>query len=132
MLLIAGTDLETAASSHNRTTATRIHAVFVKNFVGAKLGALEITPANRQLLRSGYSRRRPEELPVLTRCVWLRLFNWQCALWCGWLCCLQPQPAAARGAAGADQVCHCVCDCLHFCVEHVSPCVGAACFDGGC
>lgn len=55
--------------------------MFVKNFVGAKLGALEITPANRQLLRSGYSRRRPEELPVLTRCVWLRLFI--CNVHCG-------------------------------------------------
>ncbi|BDA49866.1 hypothetical protein COCOBI_14-4860 [Coccomyxa sp. Obi] len=41
--------------------------VFVPNFVGAKLGALPITDANRHLLRCGYSRRRPEELPVLTR-----------------------------------------------------------------
>jgi len=41
--------------------------VFVKNFVGAKLGALEITDSNRQLLKSGYTRRRAEELPVLTR-----------------------------------------------------------------
>lgn len=41
--------------------------VFVPNFVGAKLGALDITPANRHLLRSAYTRRRPEELPVLTR-----------------------------------------------------------------
>lgn len=41
--------------------------VFVPNFVGAKVGALEVTPANRHLLRSGYTRRRPEELPVLTR-----------------------------------------------------------------
>lgn len=41
--------------------------VFVPNFVGAKLGALEITPDNRHLMRSGYTRRRPEELPVLTR-----------------------------------------------------------------
>ncbi|KAK9904840.1 hypothetical protein WJX75_003595 [Coccomyxa subellipsoidea] len=41
--------------------------VFVPNFVGAKLGALPITDGNRHLLRCGYSRRRPEELPVLTR-----------------------------------------------------------------
>jgi hypothetical protein len=41
--------------------------VFVPNFVGAQLGALEITDSNRQLLRSGYTRRRAEELPVLTR-----------------------------------------------------------------
>ena len=34
---------------------------------GAKLGALEITADNRQLLRSAYTRRRPEELAVLTR-----------------------------------------------------------------
>lgn len=34
---------------------------------GAELGALEITADNRQLLRSGYTRRRPEELAVLTR-----------------------------------------------------------------
>lgn len=43
--------------------------VFVPNFVGAKLGALEITDANRHLLRSGYTKRRPEELAVLTRWV---------------------------------------------------------------
>ncbi|EIE18622.1 flagellar associated protein [Coccomyxa subellipsoidea C-169] len=41
--------------------------VFVPNFVGARLGALPITDDNRHLLRCGYSRRRPEELPVLTR-----------------------------------------------------------------
>lgn len=34
---------------------------------GAKLGALEITAANKQHLRSAYTRRRPEELAVLTR-----------------------------------------------------------------
>lgn len=34
---------------------------------GAKVGALEITPDNRQLLKSDYTRRRPEELAVLTR-----------------------------------------------------------------
>lgn len=66
--------------SHHRPTKPRPRAarhrnprrpppVFVPNFVGAKLGALEITPANRSLLRSAYTRRRPEELAVLTRCV---------------------------------------------------------------
>ena len=41
--------------------------VFVRNFVGAKLGALKITDENKHLLQCGYSRRRPEELPVLAR-----------------------------------------------------------------
>uniref|UniRef100_A0A383V540 Flagellar associated protein n=1 Tax=Tetradesmus obliquus TaxID=3088 RepID=A0A383V540_TETOB len=41
--------------------------VFVPNFVGAKVGALAITPENRHLLRCAYTRRRPEELAVLTR-----------------------------------------------------------------
>ena len=41
--------------------------IFVENFVGAKLGALAIEQGNQKLLQSGYSRRRPEELPVLTR-----------------------------------------------------------------
>ena len=41
--------------------------VFVRNFVGAKLGALQISDDNKHLLQCGYSRRRPEELPVLTR-----------------------------------------------------------------
>lgn len=41
--------------------------IFVPNFVGAKLGALAITESNRKLLQSGYSSRRPEELPVLSR-----------------------------------------------------------------
>ena len=41
--------------------------VFVRNFVGAKLGALQIRDENRHLLQCGYSRRRPEELPVLAR-----------------------------------------------------------------
>ena len=41
--------------------------IFVQNFVGAKLPTLEITNENRYLLQCGYSRRRPEELPVLTR-----------------------------------------------------------------
>jgi hypothetical protein len=41
--------------------------VFVHNFVGAKVGALGITDSNRNLLKSGYTKRRPEELAVLTR-----------------------------------------------------------------
>eukprot|EP00798_Chlamydomonas_sp_ICE-L_P016140 gene16140-22294_t len=41
--------------------------VFIKNFAGVPLDALNITPDNQQLLRSGYTRRRPEELPVLAR-----------------------------------------------------------------
>ncbi|KAF8063689.1 hypothetical protein HT031_003544 [Scenedesmus sp. PABB004] len=41
--------------------------LFVPNFVGAAVGSLRITPANRHLLRSAYTRRRPEELAVLTR-----------------------------------------------------------------
>ena len=41
--------------------------LFVPNMVGAKLGALVITNENRQQLECGYSRRRPEELAVLTR-----------------------------------------------------------------
>ena len=41
--------------------------LFVPNFVGATVGALAILDANRHLLRSGYTRRRPEELAVLTR-----------------------------------------------------------------
>ena len=41
--------------------------LFVPNMVGAKLGALVITHKNRQHLECGYSRRRPEELAVLTR-----------------------------------------------------------------
>ena len=41
--------------------------IFVPNFTGAKLGALALTDNNRKLLQSGYSRRRPEELPVLSR-----------------------------------------------------------------
>ncbi|CAG9467509.1 unnamed protein product [Pedinophyceae sp. YPF-701] len=43
--------------------------VFVPNFVGAELGQLAITDANRHLVQSGYKRRRPEELPVLSRWV---------------------------------------------------------------
>ena len=41
--------------------------ILVRNFVGARLGAMQITDANRHLLQCGYSRRRPEELPVLAR-----------------------------------------------------------------
>jgi len=41
--------------------------VFLPNFCGAQCGALAITPANRHLLRSGYSARSPRELPVLQR-----------------------------------------------------------------
>jgi hypothetical protein len=41
--------------------------LFVPNEVGATVGALEITEANAHLLRSGYLRRRPEELAVLAR-----------------------------------------------------------------
>eukprot|EP00803_Ostreobium_quekettii_P010387 evm.model.scf_1047.3 EVM.evm.TU.scf_1047.3 scf_1047:41050-44207(+) len=41
--------------------------IFVKNFVGAKAGAMAITKENRGLLLSGYTKRRPEELAVLTR-----------------------------------------------------------------
>ena len=41
--------------------------IFVPNFTGAKLGSLSITQQNKHLLRTGYSRRRPEELPVLSR-----------------------------------------------------------------
>lgn len=43
--------------------------IFVPNFVGARVGALEITDANRGSLRSAYLRRRPEELAVLSRWV---------------------------------------------------------------
>jgi hypothetical protein len=42
--------------------------VFIRNFVvGLKPGAVAITPANEAQLRSGYVRRRPEELAVLAR-----------------------------------------------------------------
>eukprot|EP00955_Chlamydomonas_euryale_P082107 363670-Chlamydomonas_euryale.AAC.19 len=41
--------------------------VFVPNFINAKTGALEITEANQHLLHSGYTKRRPEELAVLSR-----------------------------------------------------------------
>jgi len=35
---------------------------------GARVGALEITAANKHLLQSAYTSRRQEELAVLTRC----------------------------------------------------------------
>jgi hypothetical protein len=41
--------------------------VFIPNVLNAAVGSLPITDSNRHLLRSGYTRRRPEELPVLTR-----------------------------------------------------------------
>jgi len=39
----------------------------VKNFAGARVAVLEITPENQHLLQSGYQARRKEELPVLNR-----------------------------------------------------------------
>ena len=41
--------------------------VFVPNFVGAKVGNVEITEANAHLLKSGYSARSEAELAILTR-----------------------------------------------------------------
>jgi hypothetical protein len=41
--------------------------LFIPNEWGCLASALPITDANRPLLRSGYTRRRPEELPVLAR-----------------------------------------------------------------
>jgi hypothetical protein len=41
--------------------------VFVPNFVGAKVGNVEITSENERLLKSGYSARSDAELAVLTR-----------------------------------------------------------------
>ncbi|GMH43840.1 hypothetical protein BSKO_11774 [Bryopsis sp. KO-2023] len=41
--------------------------VFVENFTDARVGNLEITESNKNLLECGYSRRRPEELAVLSR-----------------------------------------------------------------
>lgn len=41
--------------------------VFIPNEWGCPVGALLITDENRHLLRSAYTRRRPEELPVLNR-----------------------------------------------------------------
>jgi hypothetical protein len=42
-----------------------------KNFTEAKVGVMPITLENHQYLRSGYSSRTPEELPVLSR--WFEL-----------------------------------------------------------
>jgi hypothetical protein len=41
--------------------------VFVPNFTEAVVGHVAITEENVGVLESGYERRRPEELPVLTR-----------------------------------------------------------------
>ena len=41
--------------------------VFVPNEYDCTVGALPITDENKHLLRSGYTRRRPEEFAVLTR-----------------------------------------------------------------
>lgn len=42
--------------------------VFVPNFAGAKLATVKVTDANRALIQSAYTSRRPEELAVLSRC----------------------------------------------------------------
>lgn len=42
--------------------------VFVPNFTSASVNALAITAENEGLLKSAYSKRRPDELAVLTRC----------------------------------------------------------------
>lgn len=60
----------TSVSSISPTTNTvqpLYRSVGVLLVAGAKLGALEITAANKQHLRSAYTRRRLEELAVLTR-----------------------------------------------------------------
>lgn len=41
--------------------------LFIPNFTDATIGALKITPDNKNLLNSGYIKRRPEELAVLAR-----------------------------------------------------------------
>lgn len=41
--------------------------LFIKNITDAKVGTLPITLENYQYLRSGYSSRTPDELPVLSR-----------------------------------------------------------------
>jgi hypothetical protein len=41
--------------------------VFVPNFTNATLNALPISQENEKHLKSGYSKRRPDELAVLTR-----------------------------------------------------------------
>lgn len=43
--------------------------MFVPNFCGMKTGVLPITEDNLKLLKSGYVKRRPEELAVLSRFV---------------------------------------------------------------
>jgi hypothetical protein len=53
--------------------------VFVPNFVGARVGALTITDENRSKLHSGYTKRRPEELAVLTRSVTVPAAALRCA-----------------------------------------------------
>lgn len=45
--------------------------VAIKNFTDAKVGSLPITLENYQYIRSGYSARKGDELPVLSR--WLEL-----------------------------------------------------------
>ena len=45
--------------------------VSIKNFTDAKVGSLPITLDNYQFIRSGYSKRRDNELPVFSR--WLEL-----------------------------------------------------------
>eukprot|EP00884_Botryococcus_braunii_P007842 jgi/Botrbrau1/17059/Bobra.0258s0002.1 len=47
--------------------------IFVPNFAGCRATAIKITADNRNYLESGYSNRRPEELPVLSR--WFPLEN---------------------------------------------------------
>lgn len=42
--------------------------LFIENFVGARVGSMEITEDNRQCLLSAYEKRRSEELAVLSRC----------------------------------------------------------------
>jgi hypothetical protein len=41
--------------------------IFVPNFTDALMGVHEITPENKNLLKSGYKARREGELPILTR-----------------------------------------------------------------
>jgi hypothetical protein len=59
-----------------------------QHHAGATVGALPITDANRHLLQSGYTRRRPEELAVLTR--WVCWAAWVCGF-CWARCVLSPQ-----------------------------------------
>lgn len=71
--------------------------VFVENFVGAKVGALEITDKNKHLIHSGYTKRRPEELAVLTR-----LDDASCLL-----------PCAACMCNNKHLLCSCQCQLSH-------------------